>query len=389
VIYDAMQADVLSSYEAPAPTILAFSEDYWHGEYVFNLVENHPTEGWLDAFFLVMTADGQYRYEQKGQVFYDYIYQVGPDEFFTVLNPRKKLEYRREVELINVATNETNKILDQYALSGHRELLIEDGYFVTLGRAEVYWDTIEHINGSTGNRTTFWNPKPYYPEDPCVYCEERSWLHGNDVSISFDGQHYLVNMRNADNIVKVHRETGDVAWICGRNGNFTLYDELGTERSSLWYHSHVIKEIRPNVFLMFDNDLHNLGHAWTYPLWESIWASNYGGQSRLIEFTVFEENMTAYITWTYQPSSEYYCGNFGDVDILPNGNILGTFGTGVHRWTMTGEVIEEPFGASLHEVNRETGVVRIYKFPIGFCIYRTQQVSEDPADFVDISWIRE
>jgi len=174
-------------------------------------------------------------------------------------------------------------------------------------------------------------------------------------------------------------------WIAGRNGNFTLFED-GIEVESLWYHSHIVKEIEPNVFIMFDNDFHNSTKLENYPPGEDPYVTNYGGRSRLIEITLDESSMTAEVTWSYSPPAEYFSAIFGDVDILPNGNILGTFGTPDHRWTEDHVEIEQPFGASLLEINREGELIREYRFPLGVSIYRVNQLSEDPADYVG-SWL--
>jgi hypothetical protein len=40
------------------------------------------------------------------------------------------------------------------------------------------------------------------------------------------------------------------------------------------------------------------------------------------------------------------------------------------------------------EVNRQAELVREYRFPFGVAIYRVQELSEDPTDYVG-SWLRE
>jgi hypothetical protein len=54
--------------------------------------------------------------------------------------------------------------------------------------------------------------------------------------------------------------------------------------------------------------------------------------------------MTAEITWSYTPGSEYFGMTLGDIDNFPNGNIVGVFVVPLHKWTMDHEEIEEPFG---------------------------------------------
>ena len=97
--------------------------------------------------------------------------------------------------------------------------------------------------------------------------------------------------------------------------------------------------------------------------------------------------MTAEVTWSYKPPAEYFSAIFGDIDVLPNGNILGVFGTPVHKWTADLEEIDEPFGAAFLEINREGELLREYRFPYGVSIYRVQELSYDPADFEGSLWL--
>ncbi len=141
---------------------------------------------------------------------------------------------------------------------------------------------------------------------------------------------------------------------------------------------------------MFDNDFHNRTHLDSYPgTGEDPFVVNYGGQSRLIEFSIDETKMTAQITWSYKPSAEYFSAIFGDIDVLPNGNILGVFGTPVHKWTADHEEIEKPFGAALLEINREGELIREYQFPLGVSIYRVQELSQNSSDFLKTEWVLE
>ena len=139
---------------------------------------------------------------------------------------------------------------------------------------------------------------------------------------------------------------------------------------------------------MFDNDFHNRTHLDTYPEGENPYVVNFGGRSRLIEVTLNETSMTGEVTWSYEPPAEYFSAIFGDVDVLPNGNIIGVFGTPAHNWTLNHEALKEPFGAAILEVNRQGELIREYRFPFGVSIYRVQELSEDPSDYVG-SWLLE
>lgn len=377
----------------PKPTVYTFGEDYWKGMYVFGFAAAESAESVGNGFIVVMDDQGNYVSFQNSSLYsFDYIYQLGESEVFYYLRPSN----RSDRSLIPGAriwdwkTGATRTILEGIDIRGHHEFLIEDGYFVTLRRVEGNihgLDTIVQIDPATGNETWVWSSEPLFPERPCNQCPDDDWTHANDVTLSLDGKYYFINFRNADSFAKINRETKEVEWIAGRNGNFTLL-ENGVEKESLWYHSHVIKEIKPDVFLMFDNDFHNRTHLDTYPEGENPYVVNFGGRSRLIEVTLNETTMTGEVTWSYEPPAEYFSAIFGDVDVLPNGNIIGVFGTPAHNWTLNHEALKEPFGAAILEVNRQGELIREYRFPFGVSIYRVQELSEDPSDYVG-SWLLE
>lgn len=380
--------------EPPEPKVISYKEGYWKGQYFFSFAETRANQSIADEnHIVVMDYYGNYvSYDSSSRYNFNYIYQISENEMFYIARPanRSDPEIIREVRIWNFQTSATRTILQGIDIGGHHEFLIEYGYFVTLRRVpghEGGLDTVVHLDPETGNETWLWSSEPLFPEKVCQMCSDNDWTHGNDVTVSLDGQYYYVNFRNTDNFVKVDRKTKEVEWICGYNGNFTLL-ENGIQKESLWYHSHVIKEIKPNVFIMFDNDFHNRTHLDTYPPGEDAFITNHGGQSRLIEITLDESNMTAEVTWSYTPDVEYFSAIFGDIDVLPNGNIIGVFGTPAHNLTRDHEYIDESFGAAILEVNRDGELIREYRFPYGCAIYRAQQLSKDTTDYVG-SWLLE
>jgi len=389
--------NMIKASEPPTPTVFSYSEDYWGGLYSFSFAKSKAGQLGSEGFVVVMDNKGNYlSYKSSSRHMFNYIYQLSENEIYYYMTAALHVEMSEEeaippqATIWNFHTGATRIILEGINIGGHHEFLIEDGYFVTLRRVPEHkggLDTVVHIDAETGNETWIWSSEPYFPERVCNLCRDDDWTHGNDVTISLDGRYYYVNFRNTDSFAKINRETKELEWFCGYNGNFTLL-ENGVEKESIWYHSHIIKEVKPNVFIMFDNDFHNRTHLDTYPTGEDPFEVNYGGQSRLIEITLDESNMTAEITWSYTPPVEYFSAIFGDIDVLPNGNIVGTFGTPAHKWTTNHEEIEEPFGAAILEVNRDGELIREYRFPYGTAIYRIQQLSEDPADYIG-SWLLE
>lgn len=370
------------------PEITVFSNDL-SGEgdavYVFCLAKSSIEHEVEKSYFIIMDSMGNYLHHKVIDfAYFDYIYQINETTFFYKTSGRREHPEIQGSYLWNFETDVTIHILKELDIKGHHELLIEDRYFTTLRRSGKHgWDTIVQID-IEGNALTFFNSTEYFLEQPCNDSRNNDWLHSNDVTVSLDGQFYYINFRNADSIGKINIESKELMWICGRDGDFTLKDSEGNAVESLWYHSHIIKEIRPNVFLMFDNDLHNSSK--NYPKWTNPQESNFGGQSRLIEFTIDPVTMEAWISWDYTPSEIFYSSGFGDIELLSNGNIVGVFGQQPHKFNIDGSLTDEPFGASIHEVNEDGELVKEYRFPEGYAIYRIQLYSENPEDWTDISW---
>jgi len=378
----------------PTPEVFSYSDDYWRGLYAFSFSSDFSKKGdVVDQFLVVMDHDGNYLwFENSSTHSFNYINQLSENELYyyyrsQIRNQADPQFSPPEARIWNFQTGTTKTILDGVNVRGHHEFLIEDGYFVTMRKIQKGGlDTVVHLDPDTGDETWLWSSEPYFPEKSCSLCGDDDWTHGNDVTVSLDGKYYYVNFRNTDNFAKVEIETKELVWIAGRNGNFTLLED-GVEKESLWYHSHIVKEVEPNVFIMFDNDFHNSTKLDNYSLGENMNIANFGGQSRLIEITLDESTMTGEVTWSYTSPAQYFTASWGDVDILPNGNLLGIFGTPDHRWTLDHVEIEEPFGASLLEVNREGELIREYRFPLGVSIYRVLELSY-PADYVG-SWLLE
>ena len=386
---------VIKPSRVPGPVVFSYSEDYWRGLYAFGFaLSNSSIQENVEQFLVVMNPDGNYvNYENSSSHSYSYVNQLSENELYYYLRPQRRdntqdSEVFPEARIWNFRTSTTRTILEGVNIQGHHEFLIEDGYFVTLRRIEKGGlDTVVHLDPENGNETWVWSSEPYFPEKMCNLCRDDDWTHGNDVTVSLDGQFYFVNFRNTDNFAKVDRETGELVWIAGRNGDFSLL-ENGVEKESLWYHSHVVKEVEPNVFIMFDNDFHNQTHLDSYPPGEDPYVTYYGGQSRLIEVTLDESTMTGEVTWNYTAGVEYFSAIFGDIDILPNGNILGVFGTPVHKFSVDQDDSKESFGASLLEINRDGDLIREYRFPLGISIYRVEELSDKSVGYMG-SWLLE
>jgi hypothetical protein len=193
------------------------------------------------------------------------------------------------------------------------------------------------------------------------YGGARDITHSN--TIFFDASENILYYmaRNVNTFYKIDHKTGKVIWGLGEYGNFTLFDKDGKNRDSLFFHSHAVEKINENTFMLFDNDLHNQ-------------SERFNKRSRILEIKINETKMIAYESWSWTPSTQYFCNIWGDANKLPNGNRLATFGTFNHPDT--------DIGARIVEVNNEGDIVWEMNFPPDndryYGVYRTERFRFNP-----------
>jgi hypothetical protein len=217
------------------------------------------------------------------------------------------------------------------------------------------WDTYDHIplsEASTFNETTAINGQTV--ED---------FSHSNSLDWDYNNGIIYLNLRCTNTFYKIDQNTGNILWACGEFGNFTLLDANGNPVSSLWYHSHDTKQVAPDVFTMFDNDYNNVTNPDDC-------------HSRMIELTVNETSMTAYVNWSWEAPTQYWNDYAGGTVLLPNGDYLGDFGDPTHQDPQNQPWNFNNTGAVLVEVNPAGQVVKTFTFPVGCYIYRVALVTD-------------
>ena len=229
------------------------------------------------------------------------------------------------------------------------------------------WDTYDHIplseastvdqNGNpTGfNETTTLNGQTV---EDFTHCNSLDWDYNTGI--------IYLNSRCTNTFYKINQTTGDIIWACGEFGNFTLLGDNGKAVSSLWYHSHDVTEVAPDVFTIFDNDYNNITNPDDC-------------RSRMIELTINETSMMAYADWSWEAPTQYWNSYAGGTTKLPNGDYLGDFGDPTHQFPQNqlsdGTWSFNNTGAVLIEVNPVGQIVRTFTFPAGWYIYRVSTVT--------------
>jgi hypothetical protein len=218
------------------------------------------------------------------------------------------------------------------------------------------WDTYNYIplsQASPFNETAITKITTQTVED---------FTHANSIDWDYNNSIIYLNLRNTNTFYKINQTTGNIIWACGEFGNFTLLGENGNPVSSLWYHSHNVKQVAPNVFTMFDNDFDNN----TNPN---------NCHSRMLKLTLNETSMTAYVNWSWQAPTQYWNSYAGGTILLPNGDYIGDFGDPTHQFAQNQPWNFTNNGAVFVEVNPAGQIVRTWTFPAGWYVYRIEAVT--------------
>jgi hypothetical protein len=85
--------------------------------------------------------------------------------------------------------------------------------------------------------------------------------------------------------------------------------------------------------------------------------------------------MTATESWSWESPTSSWTPFFGNAIVLPNGDVMGVFGSATHQFAENQPWTFNNTGAIIVEVNPLGQVVRTYTFPVGWGIYRVQEIS--------------
>jgi len=166
-------------------------------------------------------------------------------------------------------------------------------------------DVLDPLRTRAGFDNPYWNS--HYADESSG---TKDWSHGNAVIEDPADGNFILSLRHQDWLVKIDSSTGDVIWRLGEDGDFTMSGE-----GEWTYHQHAPEIQDDGNLLVYDN-----GNART-----SL-ASDEAPFTRAVEYDVDETGMTVTQVWEYRGESAYFSPFVGDVDRLPNGNVLITDG---------------------------------------------------------------
>ncbi|MCG8423445.1 MAG: aryl-sulfate sulfotransferase [Proteobacteria bacterium] len=193
----------------------------------------------------------------------------------------------------------------------------------------------------------------------------KDWTHGNAVVMHPDGDAYVISLRHQDWLVKVDRETGQLVWRLGVDGDFAMPGG----NTDFAYHHHAPEFQQDGSLLLYDNGNGRPVEAGQEPY------------SRVVHYELDEENMVLTRVWQYRGSEDFFTPTVGDADRLANGNVLVTQGSltddptqvisaGTHGRIV--EVTDDASPATVFEVeiNDPPGATQDY----GYMVYRAERI---------------
>lgn len=172
------------------------------------------------------------------------------------------------------------------------------------------WDICAH--------TAEWNADPTY----------REWTHSNSLMVDDTEEHYYLQSKYQDTLVKIERASGRVVWqMNGLHGDFTSADSganpwTGVGHTELWSHAHM-SHLWDGGMVVFDNGYH-------YPD---------GNVSRAAEFVYDEARRTVAKVWEYAEPDGKFTPLMGDVRKLGENYVIA--------WSSLGRIDEV---TATHEV---------------------------------------
>ncbi len=250
----------------------------------------------------------------------------------------------------------------------------------TLGTTRIFLTAILQVDAN-GNVLWSWDIDAHIPLSEASIFNETTvyngqtlidFSHANSLDWDYNNSIIYLNLRCTNTFYKIDQATGDLFGHAA-NSATSLYSAITVSQvPSLWYHSHDTKQVAPDVFTMFDNDYDNV----TNPN---------DCHSRMIELTLNETSMTAYVNWSWEAPTQYWNSYAGGTVLLPNGDYIGDFGDPTHQMPQNSPWNFNDTGAVFVEVNPAGQVVKTFTFPVGCYVYRIATIANPTAGIFPIA----
>jgi|GEM_PF-5916933 len=208
-----------------------------------------------------------------------------------------------------------------------------------------------------------------------------SFSHINSIDEDFDGN-FIASFRNLSQIIKINRITGDIMWrMGGKKNDFTYInfnEPVGGPQIS---YQHDVRLLGGGLASVWDN-----GNQFTPKI----------TKAKFIQ--IDEVNRTVTLLREYAHPNKLYSSNQGNVQVLPNGNAMLSWGSANNTQTILFTEIDALGNIVLQgELPKNTANYRVVKQDFDaeckvntsafdeFKKFNTYQVKKDKKQFVDIT----
>jgi hypothetical protein len=192
---------------------------------------------------------------------------------------------------------------DLRAVGGSASGTIQDAMFqeidLATGKVLLEWHSLDHIPITDS----------YYP-----LSVDWDYVHLNSIAVDSD-QNLLISARNTHTIYKIDRATGAIIWkLGGKHGDFSIASD------AIFAWQHDARRQANGTLTLFDNG---------------------DRVSRAVVIDIDETHRRVTLQRAYTHPSSLYATSQGNVQVLPNGNILVGWGAQpyISEFTAAGELV--------------------------------------------------
>jgi len=183
-----------------------------------------------------------------------------------------------------------------------------------LSDQEIVEDSVVQVLDRATRQVLFeWNSWGHIPyEDQTTPSPGSEYAHINSVFEDFDGN-LIMSFRRVSQVVKVARPSGQIMWrLGGRTNQFQFVNDPFSNICG----QHTVSRLDNGNILLFDNG------QYCWPI-----VAERGETTRVAEFQLDEQNMTAELVWSYSDPNIHNLFA-GSAQRLPNGNTMIGWGAG-------------------------------------------------------------
>jgi hypothetical protein len=220
-------------------------------------------------------------------------------------------------EISNYYTSETNQNAPRKTQQVMGDIIKE---FTPQGEVVWEWKAFDYLDPYRIGYETFsqyWERRGF----PGVI----DWSHANTILYDQADDAYIINFRYQSALMKIDKKTKEIRWIFGEPSGWSqkLQNKLvKLEGEAEWFWHQHSPSLSPEGHILLFNNANYQARPFNEPV------AMPETQSHVLEYAFDEEALTARQVWSsrQETDQELVSIAMGDVDYLPNGNLLAAYG---------------------------------------------------------------